>query len=111
MADETFLVPRVSIETLGECLCLEVAKAFGRPVEEFTSSAHKEAYREMARELLTRARLVVPIKIVKGTVRFDSSDRTTQWIEPADGSPDVLLSSFGVEDELIELIQVEPERW
>ena len=53
MADEQkVLVPTVSIEALGECLRLGVAKAFGRPVEKFTSSAHKEVYREIAREFI-----------------------------------------------------------
>jgi hypothetical protein len=108
--DEKVLVPRVSVETLGECLRLEVAKAFGRPVEKFTSSAHKEVYREIAREFLKRARLRIPLKIVRGTIRFDTELPSVEWLEPKDGSPDLNLSSFGAEDELIEIIQVEPER-
>lgn len=109
MADEkTFLVPTVSIETLGECLRLEVAKAFGRPVEKYTSSAHKEVYRDIAQELLKRARLATPIRIVRGRVRFDENYKSVQWIEPIDGSPDVLLTNLGLEGELVELIQVEP---
>ena len=108
--DEKVLVPGVSVETLGECLRLEVAKAFGRPIEKFTSSAHKEVYREIAREFLKRARLRTPIKIVRGTLRCDVDNPDAQWIEPADGSPDMTLLMFGREDELIEIIQVEPER-
>jgi len=111
MADEEkVLVPGVSVETLGECLRLEVAKAFGRPVEKFTSSAHKEVYRDIAREFLKRARLRTPIKIVRGTIRFDTELPYWQWLEPKDGSADLELSSFGNEGELIEIIQVEPER-
>ena len=109
MADnEKVLVPGVSVETLGECLRLEVAKAFGRPVEKFTSSAHKEVYREIAREFLKRARLKTPVRMVRGTLRCDQD--AGQWLEPADGSPDVYLTNLGREDQLIEIIQVEPER-
>ena len=109
MADEEkVLVPGVSVETLGECLRLEVAKAFGRPVEKFTSSAHKEVYRDIAREFLKRARLRTPIRTVRGIVRCDVD--AGQWLEPTDGSPDVYLVALGREDELIEIIQVEPER-
>ncbi len=106
--EEKVLVPGVSIETLGECLRLEVAKAFGRPVEKFTSSAHKEVYRDIAGEFLKRARLKTPIRTVRGFVRCDVD--AGQWLEPADGSPDVYLVALGREDSLIELIQVEPER-
>ncbi len=106
--DEKVLVPGVSVETLGECLRLEVAKAFGRPVEKFTSSAHKEVYREIAREFLKRARLKTPIRIVRGIIRWDIDDG--QCLEPRDGSPDVFFVSLGREGELIEIIQVEPER-
>lgn len=108
--EEKVLVPGVSVETLGECLRLEVAKAFGRPVEKFTSSAHKEVYREIAREFLKRARLKTPIKIVRGTIRADTELAYVEWLEPQDGSPDLSLGSFGSEGELIEIIQVEPER-
>lgn len=114
MADgEKVLVPGVSIETLGECLRLEVAKAFGRPVEKFTSSAHKELYREMAREMLKRARLKTPVRIVRARVRRLASTAcydAIEWLEPSDGGPDLTLTAFGKDDELIELIQVEPER-
>jgi len=110
MADkEKVLVPGVSIETLGECLRLEVAKAFGRPVEKFTSSAQKEVYRDIAAEFLKRARLKTPVKIVKGHLRFmDIGER--MWLEPLDGSMDVDCASFGHEGDLIEIVQVEPER-
>ena len=108
--DEKVLVPTVSVETLGECLRLEVAKAFGRPVEKFTSSAHKELYREIAREFLKRARLRTPMKIVRGTIRVDTELAYVEWLEPKDGSPDLWLSRFGSEGELVEFIQVEPER-
>lgn len=108
--DEKVLVPGVSMETLGECLRLEVAKAFGRPVEKFTNSTTKVVYQDIAREFLKRARLRTPIKIVRGTIRFDTELPSMQWLEPQDGSPDLSLSGFGGEGELIELIQVEPER-
>ena len=111
MADDKKVpVPGVSIETLGECLRLEVAKAFGRPVEKFTSSAHKEVYRDIAREFLKRARLRTPVKIVRGCIRIDVDNPFEQWLEPKDGSPDLHVSSFGTEGELIEIIQVEAER-
>ena len=108
--EEKVLVPGVSVETLGECLRLEVAKAFGRPVEKFTNSTTKEVYRDIAREFLKRARLRTPIKIVRGTIRCDVDSRQIQWLEPTDGSPDVFLVSLGHEGDIVELIQVEPER-
>ena len=108
--EEKVLVPGVSVETLGECLRLEVAKAFGRPVEKFTNSTTKEVYRDIAREFLKRARLRTPTKIVRGTLRFADGGGLEEWLEPKDGSPDLHLSSFGTEGELIEIIQVEPER-
>ena len=108
--EEKVLVPGVSVETLGECLRLEVAKAFGRPVEKFTNSATKEVYRDIAREFLKRARLRIPCRTVRGHIRCDVDSRQIQWLEPTDGSPDVYLISFGHESSLIELIQVEPER-
>ncbi len=115
MADkEKIQVPGVSIETLGECLRLEVAKAFGRPVEKFTSSANKETYREIAREMLKRARLRVPTKHIRAYLRGMDGDPDpsvlSMWLEPTDGSPDADLGSLGHEGELIEIIQVEPER-
>jgi hypothetical protein len=111
--EEKVLVPGVSVETLGECLRLEVAKAFGRPVEKFTSSAHKEVYREIAREFLKRARLKTPVRHVRAHVRMIATAAAhdpIEWLEPIDGSPDLLVSSFGAEDELVDIIQVEPER-
>lgn len=109
MADkEKVLVPGVNVETLGECLRLELVKAFGRPVEKFTSSAHKEVYREIAWELLKRARLKTPLRFVRGVIRCDMDNQ--QWIEPRDGTADINLLDLGPKDGHIELIQVEPER-
>lgn len=107
---QTGMVPGVDLETVARLLRERVRETFGRPVEEFTSSATADTYRAIARELLVAARLLVPVKRVKGKlVRLGVSGSSTTWIEPSDGSMDWSLDDLGTDGDLVEVVVVEPD--
>ena len=108
--DQKGMVPGVNIETLGTVLREELRNALGHQAEALTAREYASVFESMARKLLQRARLKVPVRQIRAHLRRDIGAPHHSWLEPTDGSPDLTLSDLGPSGEIVEIVVVEPGR-
>lgn len=113
MAEEAKVVTE-DMELLGHALRVLIAKAFGDDAKSIVTSRNAFTYRHIAREFFKKAHIRPPKKIVRGRLVVLPGDGGSVlpycYIEVGDGSPDVDLSTFGKAGDVVEIVQVEPER-